>query len=75
MLYSHLFLYTWELVNLCILQFQSEDSVEIALELNGENVKERPIRVNRCGNLKQHNKNPSTNTEAEDCLLYTSRCV
>lgn len=42
--------------------FKSEDSVELALQLNGENVKERPIRVSRCGKLKGH-KNSGTKIE------------
>lgn len=43
--------------------FKSKDSVELALQLNGETIKERPIRVSRCGNIKHLNKKPNTNTK------------
>lgn len=43
--------------------FKSKDSVELAIQLNGEIIKERPIRVSRCGNVKRPNKKPDTNTK------------
>lgn len=53
------------LLTLQNLQFQSEDSVELALQLNGENIKERQIRVSRCGKIKEHNKKSSTDIESK----------